>query len=389
MAGDFSIGRAINEGYAIFKPNMSSMIGVGLVYLAIQVALNIIPFAGIITLFINGPLYAGLFIVALDAASGNSPKVGRMFDGFSDFLKYFLLYIVTALIIAVPAVIMIIVMAVTMSLSGIALDGTEPEIGQMIPLLLIMVIGLVVVIFVAAWYVFAYLFAINQNMDFWPAMEASRKLVFTVPGGIIGLMFMEGLIMILGILAFGVGIFLAFPLTICITVAAYQQLAGSAPALSEGGSSSRTAGIFAGGSRGLGLDAGGAAMNRTRPVPPPLGVDAKTLRNPYASGQRRLMYVMVEGVNPSPTLATKIAGLAAPESATQNPLPVVVGFEIKQWPDTKSALQSTLKQRLTDYARSNSDAADITDTSTYKLALWVGKDKKSGKNMAVASIIAL
>jgi uncharacterized membrane protein len=80
-----------------------------------------------------------------------------------------------------------------------------------------------------------YYFIADRQMEFWPAMEASRTLIWENFGGFF--LFVLALIgiNILGLIACGVGLFITIPLSLCSTAVAYREMTGGAegPAVGE------------------------------------------------------------------------------------------------------------------------------------------------------------
>jgi uncharacterized membrane protein len=75
--------------------------------------------------------------------------------------------------------------------------------------------------------VFAVQFAVDWDLEFFQALEASRKLVSRQWLQVFVLLILIGLMNILGLLLLGVGIFVTAPLSICIIVCLYNDIAGN------------------------------------------------------------------------------------------------------------------------------------------------------------------
>ncbi len=72
------------------------------------------------------------------------------------------------------------------------------------------------------------LFVIFLKMDFWPAMEASRKIISKKFWSFFGFFILLGLINLLGIIALGVGVLFTIPATYCMMYAAFESVVGGA-----------------------------------------------------------------------------------------------------------------------------------------------------------------
>lgn len=76
------------------------------------------------------------------------------------------------------------------------------------------------------WWVFVPLLIIDKRLDFWPAMELSRKVVNQHWWQIALLVLVVLAVGMGGLVLFGVGIFVTLPLTIGATVYAYEEIFG-------------------------------------------------------------------------------------------------------------------------------------------------------------------
>jgi hypothetical protein len=185
------IGSCISRGWNLVMERFWLSVGVGFVCLAIA---NV-P-------FLYGPAYAGLFWFFLKRIRGHNPRFEDAFEPFSvAFLQTFLGGIVFSLLVA----------------AGV---------------LLCVVPGLV---FAALW-TFTWPLLMDKRLEFWPAMEVSRRVLWPNVWGIIGLWCVCVLIMIAGILACYVGVFVAFPVIIAAQAYAYEDFFGRKPGYPAPGS---------------------------------------------------------------------------------------------------------------------------------------------------------
>jgi hypothetical protein len=86
-------------------------------------------------------------------------------------------------------------------------------------------------VLMALW-IFTWPLLMDKRLDFWPAMEVSRKVLWPNVWGITGLFCLGFLLLIVGLLCCYVGLFVAFPLVIAAEAYAYEDFFGrkSAPA---------------------------------------------------------------------------------------------------------------------------------------------------------------
>ena len=202
---DFRMSQYFGRGLDIFKANALPFIGFTLL---IGVGLAIISFmlpyplgsgnpeegevgGNLISNILLTLLMPGFYIVAFQIARNRSTAFGDFFKGFNRALPILLLSIVSSILIGLGFVVLII-------------PGVYLAISYMLSLPLL----------------------IDKNLDFWPAMETSRKIVGKKWFSFFGFSIVLGLINIAGAILIGVGLLFTVPWTFCIITAAYEDIVG-------------------------------------------------------------------------------------------------------------------------------------------------------------------
>lgn len=202
---EFKLGQYLGRGWEIFKSNALSFIGFTLLSFVILGVLSaVLPFPlgggsmedgqgglGIVSQILLQLLIPGVYIVAFQIARSRPTAFGDFFKGFNRALPILLLAIVSGLFILI-------------GFACLILPG----------------------IYLAVSYMFSLPLLLDKNLDFWPAMETSRKLITKKWFTFFGFSLVLGLINIAGVLLLGIGSLVTFPWTICSTVAAYEDIVG-------------------------------------------------------------------------------------------------------------------------------------------------------------------
>lgn len=193
-------GNWYSQGWQFFKANMGFVIGATWLTFLVVGVLSAIPCVGAIaSLVLQPPLIGGLWLVLLNRRRGLPATVGQIFDGFKlFFLQSFLANLVMTVFILLGTVCLI-------------LPG----------------------IYLAVSYVFVLPLVADRRMDFWPAMETSRRVVSKHWFAIFGYGLVTGLISLAGVLACGIGLVFTIPLAFCFFVVAYDAIFSAAPASSS------------------------------------------------------------------------------------------------------------------------------------------------------------
>ena len=179
-------------GWGLFIQYPGGFVGFCLIYLLIQAALHSIPYVGAVASFaVSTPLLMGNFIVSAKLLHGQTPEFRDFFAGFQYFLPLLLLSLVAGLFIGI---------------------GT----------LLLVIPGL----YLLVAYMFASYLVVDRRLDFWPAMELSRRTVNPRWFGYFAFALLVVLLNLAGAIALGVGLLVTIPLSFCAVTAAYADLFG-------------------------------------------------------------------------------------------------------------------------------------------------------------------
>jgi hypothetical protein len=176
--------------------------------------------------FVLSPLAAGYIIVAFKLIEQQSVEFLDFFKGFKN--NYFPSIFSSALVIEVFTTICRIPGQV-LSINIIGAMGSkisEPRIGLMAAFILFSVVGPIIAAVITLFYSLTVPLVVAKKMQFWPAMEASRKVVAKRWFSLILLSLVLALINVAGLLACGIGLLLTSPLTACVVAAAYEHIFG-------------------------------------------------------------------------------------------------------------------------------------------------------------------
>lgn len=176
--------RCVSRSWDLVMKHFWLLVGASFVVGLVQGALPII----------GGVLQGGLFVLFLKLVRGQKAEFGDAFSGFSDlFLQLFLVGLVAGLLTALGVICCII-------------PG----------------------IIIGVWWMFAVPLAADRKMDFWLAMETSRKVISRHWWNFLLLALLNIGVSIIGLLVCCVGIYVAMPITIGALAYAYEDVFSSA-----------------------------------------------------------------------------------------------------------------------------------------------------------------
>jgi len=187
------IGRWLTLGWHVLAADLFGWILLTIVYGAVQVVASS---TGIGVLLILGPLEVGLYAVILTRLRRGTLEIGELGRGFSKFIPAFL-------------------------------AGCFVGVLATFGLVLLFFPGLVVL----ALYLFTFALISDLDIDFWTALEVSRKVVARRWLDWTLFVLVQTLLLVAGAAFCGVGLLLVFPWIKISTAVAYEEV--FAPVLSE------------------------------------------------------------------------------------------------------------------------------------------------------------
>jgi hypothetical protein len=219
-----AIGEIVGRAWQLVSSNFGLAIGATAVVMVCLVIAGVIPCVGfIIGLVVNPVLIGGLYRLFLKMHRNEPAEFGDAFSTFStSFLQLFLfglVQIVLSFVALIPGYALIF--------AG-SLFAERNEALMFIVSMFGILLILPPMIYLGVSWIFASLLIVDKGLDFWPAMELSRKVTGKHFFSVFGVLFLGGLIMIAGALALCLGLFVAAPVFFAMITIAYDDLFGRA-----------------------------------------------------------------------------------------------------------------------------------------------------------------
>ena len=195
LARDYqiNIGHCLSRSWTLIKANFWLLVGASFLGTLIAAGCGIPCIGPIIGLVIGGPMMGGLYALYLKQLRGQPSSLSDAFVGFSTlFVPLMLAHIVSGLLTGLGVLLCVV--------PGIYLG--------------------------VAW-LFTLPLVTDKHLDFWPAMELSRKVIHQHWWKLFGLVLVAGLVSIAGVLACVVGIFVTIPVAFGAIAYAYEDIFGT------------------------------------------------------------------------------------------------------------------------------------------------------------------
>ncbi|NOZ62025.1 MAG: hypothetical protein GXO74_10125 [Calditrichaeota bacterium] len=183
-----NIAKWVNEGWDLVFANFWEFIIITIIYVVVVLAASSTL---LLKFLFAGPLTVGIYYVIFQKMRGKPMQIGDISRGFNFFVAAVLADLLISVFVSVGFIFLII--------PGIVLS---------------------------ALYMFAFPLILEKNLDFWQAMETSRKTVQANIFEFSVFMFLLYILLFVGLLLLGVGFLIALPITFAATAAAYRDVFG-------------------------------------------------------------------------------------------------------------------------------------------------------------------
>lgn len=196
------VGREISRGMTLVTNNLGLTVGATWLAIAISIGVHFLTVLGWFVAIVLGPaLVAGLELLFVRRLRGEAVAVGDMFAVFSNGAAVIQLAIAGILVSALVSVGMML----------LVLPG----------------------IYLAVCYSFVLLLVLDKHLEFWPAMEVSRRVVQRHWLSMFGVLIVSAIVAMLGLVAVFVGVLLTVPIALAAVMCAYEDLFGAPPVVTQ------------------------------------------------------------------------------------------------------------------------------------------------------------
>ena len=211
----------IKAGFASIKDDYWLVLGLTIVALLIG---SVGPFG-----VLMGPMMCGLHMCLLRRQRGEKPGFDVLFKGFDFFVPSLiatLIQMVPMIILIIPIyLVMIFLFVGVFGFAGAVSGEAPPEAGLILPVAMVVVFLLfLVLILVSMVFLFTYQLIVDRKLGAWDSIVLSAKAVMGNLGGVFGLVMLNALMSLGGVLLCYVGAFLVMPIGFAAFDQAYRKI---------------------------------------------------------------------------------------------------------------------------------------------------------------------
>ena len=230
------IGYYVSRGWEILQRDMGAYVVFTLLSGMINVIVAILAAIGnLLQLGISGPLSAGPLIYAFKSCRRQQREFGDFLLGFNywvNLLVTILMLTCFNLLLLLPfALVTIAQMLGTVApllRDQVSVEEVSSDLyWQLLPWILFLGLSMLGIGYaLRVLYAFTFPLILDRKLEFWPAMELSRRIISKRWAAILGLLVLTDLINLGGALLFLIGLLVTMPLTQCILAVAYEDIVG-------------------------------------------------------------------------------------------------------------------------------------------------------------------
>lgn len=230
----FNFEKYMSDGWSLFKKGAGSLIGFYIIVVVMLLVLNFIPFVSLISGFLQAALIAGVYIF-LRQLMQKRENFNQFFEGFNNFGQIAIFVLIRFLFI-IPFLVLLFTIIFPFHIIADLISGDidaqyfaeeivsslEGNIGLVIGTYGVMIIGF---IYIYMSYSFTLPLIVDAKLEFWQAMEVSRKIIGRKFFMFLLLFIVLGIIAMLGtLITCGLGLFIVMPYLYCVIFAAYDDI---------------------------------------------------------------------------------------------------------------------------------------------------------------------
>lgn len=210
----------IKEGWALIKDQYWLFFGISLVGLLV---------GGVVPIVLLGPMMSGIFLCLFQRQRNQPVEFGALFKGFDFFAQSLIVTVIKVIpiiILMVPYyVVMMAVMFTTMPRNQASPDEASAFVLSFFGLEVVFVVVMMVVsILIEIFFMFAFPLVVDRKLSGLDAVKLSFKAGKANFGGVLGLLLLNALLGMLGLLCCIVGVYFYLPVSFAAMSVAYRRV---------------------------------------------------------------------------------------------------------------------------------------------------------------------
>lgn len=231
---EFKFDQYLSKGWDLFKKGAGSLIGFYIIVIVAVFLLSLIPFVSLLSSFLQAAFMAGIYIF-LRRLLVREENFNQLFEGFNYFgniaafviirFLFFLPFLALLFTVIFPFELFLELIGGDIDTQYFAEEIALSMEGNIATIIFVYFLLIVGVIFIYVSYAFTLPLISDAKLDFWQAMETSRRIIGKKFIMFLLMFIVLGIIAIVGtIVTCFLGIFVVVPYIYCVIFAAYDDI---------------------------------------------------------------------------------------------------------------------------------------------------------------------
>ncbi len=225
--GHVDVFGTLGEAFELWKKNFWPLVGGTALIVIVQMMIGLIPLVGTLSgLFLNGVFYGGLYYYYLGKKRGQHREIGDVFAGFTRALGPLVLCSLIQAAVSIAVLVTfgapLLGVIISAAFAGGGHVDTFPTLAP--PMIGLLVIGGLLLLYLAVSFVFAFALVIDKGLGPWTAIVTSWRVVSRNWFSVFFTLLCGAILAALGVVLLFVGVFLTIPLGLGAVICAYEAL---------------------------------------------------------------------------------------------------------------------------------------------------------------------
>jgi hypothetical protein len=218
------VGRCVARGWALVRGNPLLLITAAGVAWSVLIGVSLLPTIGwIVGMVVNSPMLGGLYFVYIRSIRGQRAALEDVLAGFR---QAFVPLLVAGLLCGGLTTLALLPPAGLLSATVTPAGRLPPGAGAAALTIAGLLLLSAPAVYLAVSYLFVVPLVIDKRMEVWTAMEVSRRVIGRQWWTVFALAIVSTLMVLVGLLAFGIGVVVAVPVATAGMMYAYEDLFG-------------------------------------------------------------------------------------------------------------------------------------------------------------------
>lgn len=230
----FDISLYFRRGWALFKLGSGSFVGFTILFIIIMIMVALSPFINVIGGLFQYCLIGGIYIFCRNLMN-NKDEFAQFFQGFNHFIPILIFFLIISIFLMPLSYVFTNQVIPPGMLEQYLAGEIRPNdfinaISQTVEanynyVMTLLVLITIVALYLHVSYSFTLPLIVDSKLQFWNAMESSRKIIAQKFFHFLGMYLLLGLILLASmILTCGIGIIVSLPFSLCVVFSAYDEI---------------------------------------------------------------------------------------------------------------------------------------------------------------------